>query len=161
MLSLSFLLSILSYYHFHFVLPFLYKERIMNTLLLFNLFLDIFTYITVFSLFMNRECILNTLLILYIFNFNGFTTINKRMFMRRGTKKSTLSFELIILELFGVFTSQRVAGCLSAALKWQPNEAVNKYRESYSYLKLTKKYQPDTCKNDQIRAIQKFHKYLN
>ena len=58
------------------------------------------------------------------------------------TRKSTLSFELIILELFDCFTSLRVAGCLSAALKRQPNEAGNKYSELYTYFKLVKKISP-------------------
>ena len=58
------------------------------------------------------------------------------------TRKSTLSFELIILELFDCFTSLRVAGCLSAALKRQPNEAGNKYSELYTYFKLAKKISP-------------------
>ena len=52
------------------------------------------------------------------------------------TRKSTLSFELTFLELFDGFTSQRVAGCLYAALKRQINETGNKYRESYTYFKL-------------------------
>jgi hypothetical protein len=50
-----------------------------------------------------------------------------------------------------------MAGCISAAIKRQLNEAGNKYRELYSYSKLEKKYPQDTCKNDQMRAIQKFH----
>ena len=55
------------------------------------------------------------------------------------TRKST--FELIILEHFDCFTSLRVAGCLSAALKRQPNEAGNKYSELYTYFKLNVNYE--------------------
>ena len=55
-------------------------------------------------------------------------------------QKNHLSFEFIILELFDCFTSLRVAGCLSAALKRQPNEAGNKYSELIHILSLQKKY---------------------
>jgi hypothetical protein len=50
-----------------------------------------------------------------------------------------------------------VAGCLSAALKRLPNEVGNNFCELYTYFKLAKKHNQDTCKNDQMRPIQKFH----
>ena len=61
--------------------PFLNRERIINTLLLLNLFLDNFTDITAFNLLMNIKRIINTLLLIYLFLdfffFNRFTTIYK------------------------------------------------------------------------------------
>ena len=68
-----------------------------------------------------------------------------------------LSFDLTILELFDGFTSLRVAGCLSAALKGSQMKGAINIVNYIHILSLQKKYHQDTCKIDQMRAIQKFH----